>query len=78
MAGADAIDGRGHYDVGFYTSLETSLDYTEVCLALPVWLRLIAHLLVGVDVLIIVGKDPSLLVGVCDGLVAQIGCAGCL
>lgn len=74
MARADAIDQGRHDDVSLYAHFQAGLDYREVRLSLSIWLFLIAHLLVGVDVFF-VREDVLLDVFAGDWLIAQVGCA---
>ncbi len=72
VAGADAVDQGGHDDVGLYACFQAGFNDCEVGLSLGVWLFLVAHLLVGVDVFF-VGEDVSFGVFAGDGLIAQVG-----
>ena len=78
VAGAETVDEGRHYDVGFYAGFKTGLDYGEVGCALGVWLLGVAFLFVRVDIVVGVGEDAVFFVCASDGLVAEIGRAGCL
>lgn len=77
MACANAIDQGRHDDVSLNAYFQASPNYREVSLSLTVWLFLVAHLFVGIDVFI-VGEDAVFGVFAGDWLIAQVGCARCL
>ena len=74
MARADTIDQGRHDDVSLYAHFQAGLNHREVGLSLSIWLFLIAHLLVGVDVFL-VREDVVLDVFAGDWLIAQVRCA---
>lgn len=68
MARTNAIDQGRHNDVSLHASFQASLDYCEVSLSLAVWLFLVTHLLIRVNVFF-VGEDVVFRIFARDGLI---------
>ncbi len=77
-ARAEAVDGGGHYEVGFYVLVDAGVDDDEVGGALEVGLFLFAGFEIGVEVVLEVGEDAGFVVEFGDGAVGDVGGAGCL
>lgn len=73
-----AVDSGGHDYVGFYGGGETRFYDGDVGGALWVGGETVAGEEVGVEGWGGVGEGAGFVVGVCDGLVGEVGGAGCL
>lgn len=78
MAGAETVDEGGHEEVGFHACCDAGADDGEVGGALEDGVSGVARSLVGVEVGVGVGEGAGFMVGVCDGLIAEVGGAVCL
>lgn len=78
MAGAGSVDGGGHDDVGFYVGGEAGADDGDVGGSLGVGGLRFAVLEVGVEGWGGVDEGLGVMIGVGDGLVGEVGSAGCL
>ena len=77
LACTNAVDSRRHDECGGNVDREAGFDGYDVGRALSVDLKRFAFLFVGVDGFGI-AEDVGCGVRACDGLVAEVGCTGCL